>query len=260
MACMAFIPEKGFPQSSRLHVTAADEERDIRRLGLAGPVIVAPLGVTLPPLPHRKIDPGKRVFLFVSRIQQKKGLVNLVRAVASLNKRGEIGPPAVCQFRIVGPDQEGHTAELRTEAKEHGVLDYFDFAGAKYGAELADEYARADVFVLPTFSENFGVVVIDALSYGVPVITTRGAPWSEIEQFKCGWWVEVGVEPLMVALKAALDCSWEELRAMGARGRQLVESRYTWPHAADALIRGYMAQPVIATRMGLRCGESGGRT
>src|SRR5258708_4177837 len=77
-----------------------------------------------------------------------------------------------------------------------------------------------------TVSENFGLVIAEALSCGVPVITTRATPWGELEEYRCGWWIELGVEPLGWALREATGLPREVLREMGERGRELVQKRY----------------------------------
>ncbi len=88
------------------------------------------------------------------------------------------------------------------------------------------------LFVLPSFSENFGVVVAEALSYGIPVIATRGTPWADLESFGCGWWVEPGVPFLTEALRAATALGDEERAAMGERGLAYVQ-RYNWDAIAS---------------------------
>lgn len=230
---------RDFRKAVALHVTVPTEQTFVRRLGMKNPVIVAPLGVALPPVKTR-VDDGRtrRVFLFVSRVQKVKGLDNLIRAVSELRKSG-VSDGQIPLFRIVGPDQENHTAELKLLAHELGVEKDFEFAGPRYGDELSAEYERADVFVLPSRSENFSAVVADALAHAVPVITTKGTPWSEIEEFNCGWWVDVGIDPLLPALKSAMACSESDLIEMGRRGRKLIEKRYSWSRATADLIAGY---------------------
>ena len=92
--------------------------------------------------------------------------------------------------------------------------------------------------MLPTFSENFGVVVAEALSHGLPVITTRGAPWADLETHGCGWWVDIGVEPLAVALRQAMALSDDERWTMGERGRAYVQ-RYNWADIARQMADVY---------------------
>ncbi len=108
----------------------------------------------------------------------------------------------------------------------------FQFTGPVEGQAKWDLYRRADLFVLPTFSENFGISVAEALAAGVPVITTHGAPWSALPQHQCGWWVPTGAAPLAEALREATSISDDARSAMGARGRQLVQQQFLWPKIA----------------------------
>jgi len=158
-----------------LHATADSEVQDVRRLGLRQPVVVAPLGVAIDPiLPRRtRHDSDPRIALFVSRIHPKKGLVNLVNAWAAIK-------PCGWKMVVAGPDQDGHEREIKDLAETKGVAQDFEFVGAVFGKEKDRLYNQADLFVLPTHSENFGVVVLEALAAGVPVITTKGTPWSEL--------------------------------------------------------------------------------
>ena len=216
-----------------LHATAPSEVEDFRRLGLANSVLVAPLGVEQKVC--EKIAREERTLLFVSRVQRKKGLPMLLEAWAKLENELKQG----WTVRIVGPDQDNHTAELQAQSEKLRITRDFIFAGAKYDDELAAEYANADLFILPTHSENFGSVVIEALAQGVPVITTKQAPWAELQEFQCGWWVEDTVEALTAALREALRRT--DLGEMGARGQKLVAERYTWSAVCDKIIGGYQS-------------------
>ena len=212
-------------QADLLHVTAPAEVEDVRRLGLANAVAVVPLGVRLPPLRTlRRCADAPHTLLFVSRLQKKKGLLNLMDAWARVRD-------VASGWRIViaGPDQEGYLGEVLARARQRCVAESVDYVGPVYGAKKDALYAAADVFVLPSFSENFGSVVVEALAQGVPVITTKGTPWAELAARRCGWWVDIGVAPLADALRQALGLTDEERREMGARGRELVEEKYRWP-------------------------------
>jgi glycosyltransferase involved in cell wall biosynthesis len=93
------------------------------------------------------------------------------------------------------------------------------FEDGLFGAAKEAAYHEADIFVLPTLNENFGLVVAEALANGTPVISTKGAPWQGLVDNGCGWWIDHGVEPLAEALSAAMAKPQTALAAMGARGR-----------------------------------------
>ena len=137
---------------------------------------------------------------------------------------------------------EGGTAEVSNSNVQPSTSDLppdFILTGALDDEKKWDAYYRADLFVLPTYSENFGIVVAEALWAGVPVITTKGTPWKDLVDHNCGWWIEVGVEPLVEALKEAMSISPEELREMGHKGHVLVHDKYCWEAVTRAMVSGY---------------------
>lgn len=120
-----------------------------------------------------------------------------------------------------------------------GLIESLEFKEPAYG-EAKDKLLRGtDLFLLPSFSENFSNSVAEALAYGIPVITTHGAPWSEIQTNRCGWWVEVGVPGLTTALREATRMSREALADMGSRGRALMLSKPNWPQVAEMMTEVY---------------------
>ncbi len=211
--------KKDLQRAAALHVTMPNEEDDVRRMGLKNPVMVVPLGVRMPDLTPRDIAIQGRVALFVGRVARIKALPNLIGAMVMSNG---------WRLRIVGPDQEGHTEELKALAGQEGVAGRIDFVGVKYGVELTQEYLNADCFVLPSFSENFGSVVVEAMAAGLPVIASTGTPWQELVERKCGWWVANDPETLARTISEMMALTDEGRRAMGARGRKLVEEKYQW--------------------------------
>lgn len=231
-----------------LVATSEMEYANLRRLGLRQPVAVLPNGVELPAGPgggDSILEPGprggsqsaslgsdrERVLLFLSRVHPKKGLLVLVRAWQAL-------APAGWRLRIAGPDEDGHAVEVARLVEQFGLGGEIDLVGPVEGEFKVALYREADLFVLPTFSENFGVVVAEALAAGVPVITTRGAPWADLETYGCGWWIETGVSPLVDALRAATGLSDEARAAMGERGRVYVR-RYDWDAIAGETVALY---------------------
>ena len=153
--------------------TSDMEWNNLRRFGVRQPVAVIANGVELA-LPNAGVRPpsrsGERIALFMSRVHPKKGLLQLVRAWAQ-------AAPAGWRLQIAGPDEGGHWSQVEALVTRLGLRGCVNYLGAVEGERKAALFRNADLFVLPTFSENFGVVVAEALAYGVPVITTRGAPW-----------------------------------------------------------------------------------
>lgn len=212
--------------------------------------------------------PSRRA-LFVSRMHPKKGVLELVESWARVK-------PKDWQCELVytmnGDEERAYEQKVERRIRELGMSyrdkdetihsptptpnSNFIFTGPLDDNAKWDAYARADLFVLPSYSENFGIVVAEALWAGVPVITTKGTPWSELETERCGWWVELpgkgakvqGEGEQWTALDSALREATEQsnnpddrtiLPEMGRRGRRLIEAKYTWSAIAKRLIEGY---------------------
>lgn len=240
LTALALYQWRDLHSAALLHATAASEVEDIRRLGLKTEVITVPLGVTVKPrvegCVRRGADSIPKTLLFVSRVQRKKGLPNLLDAWAQMDE----GIRKKWKIRIVGPDEDGHTVELKAQSRKLAIENDVVFVGPKYGEALDQEYDAARLFVLPTHSENFGSVVIEALSHEVPVVCTKAAPWEELLTNNCGWWVEDDVGALVKVLKEACgELEDRTLAKMGQNGRKLVEEKYTWTAVAKHLMRGY---------------------
>ena len=98
--------------------------------------------------------------------------------------------------------------------------------GPLYGDSKWSFLHSGDIFVLPSYSENFGIVIAESLAIGVPVITTTSTPWKELEKFKCGWWIDLSISNLVKALNEAVNCQPEILKEMGLRGQKLIKDKY----------------------------------
>lgn len=221
-------------EARAIHCTSEAEKIACQDLGIPGPFVIAPLGVHLPESVGRAAPcPPQRTILFLGRLGEEKGLMNLLNAWHMLQQEGE-----KARLVIAGPDWLGYKAKLDAKiAADH--IEGVEFTG-NADATLKDKlYREADIFVLPSPMENFSMVVLDALAYGIPAIATKGTPWPELEKERCGWWIEQGVESLKKALREALATSISDLRRLGENGRSLAERKYQWPVIADVITTCY---------------------
>lgn len=161
----------------------------------------------------------KKQMLFMSRLHPSKGLMMLVEAIAQLR-------PTDWHITVAGPDELGHRQAVEDYARRCGVSDWFEFIGDVQGNDKWSLLPSADLFVLPSHSENFGLVVAEALYVGVPVVTTSATPWKKMTEYKCGWICQPEVADLTRVLGVALKCSDGERREMGARGARWVREEF----------------------------------
>jgi glycosyltransferase involved in cell wall biosynthesis len=169
------------------------------------------------------------VLLFYSRFHPKKGVVELIRDFAVVR-----GAHPGWHLLMVGIPEVYDVAELRALAHRAGVAEH---ATVLDGGPLLKPYPLADALVLPTFDENFGQVVAEALAHGVPVLTTTGTPWRALDEVGAGWCVEL--RSFRDALGRLMGRSREELREAGRRGREWVLAEFDWRASARKLVAFY---------------------
>ncbi|HEY3911731.1 MAG TPA: glycosyltransferase [Stellaceae bacterium] len=234
-AFWALLQGPAIRRAACLHATSEQEYEEIRGFGLTHPVAIIPNGIDLPGLPTRPMTgpATERVVLALGRIHPKKGLVGLVHAWSKV----EAGFPG-WRLRVVGPPEVGHDDELRALAMRLNLA-RVSIEGPIYGDAKTAVYRDAGLFVLPTLNENFGLTVAEALAAGVPAISTKGAPWSGLENERCGWWIDHGIEPLATALAQAMALPREALKAMGTKGREWMLRDFSWDRVAHDMLGVY---------------------
>lgn len=205
-----------------LHATADCEKENLLRLGYNNRIEVIANGIDVDSIPLKHTWERKKQILFLSRIHVKKGIEFLLEAIAAL--KNQLDGYTV---RIVGEGDEKYIRQLQERVQQLGITEMINFYGGVYGNQKWELFHEADLFVLPTYSENFGIVVAEALACGTPVLTTKGTPWTELESEHCGWCVEIGTKPIYIALECFLKLTVEELKDMGICGRNLIENKYS---------------------------------
>jgi len=203
------------------HATCESEYKDIRKLGLVQPICILPNGIDVPPL-LRPPTSGRRRLLFLGRIHPMKGVTTLLHAWRAIQHRFRDW-----ELHVVGPDDNGHLADVRALVGAL-KLDRLVLSAPLYGTDKLNAYRAADLFVLPTYSENFGMTVAEALAAGTPAVVTVGAPWSRLPDEGAGWSIEIGVDPLVACLETALSSSPRRLAEIGRAGHRWMAREFVW--------------------------------
>ncbi|UXI70700.1 glycosyltransferase [Tahibacter amnicola] len=214
-----------------LHATSPMEYEDIRRAGWRRPVAVVPNGIDIPALSVAKEDAAMRRLLFLGRIHPIKRLDRLLESWRQL----QFAHPD-WELVIAGKGAPAYIEGLKRQAFRCGLL-RCHFSGPVIGPAKNRMLAGSDLLVLPSASENFGMVVAESLASGVPVVTTHGAPWSGLAERGCGWWVSA--DGITTALDEAMRCSPGTLRQMGSAGRAWMAEDFSWPIVAARLVESY---------------------
>lgn len=230
--------------ASCLHALSMAEAEAIRRFGLRNPIAMVPNGISTSWLSslgdpdafrvRHSIPREKRILLFLSRITPKKGLPMFVEC---LRNAGNCLADWV--FVIAGTDEFRHEEEVAALVNQYGLTKSVKFVGPLFGKEKRNAFAAADAFLLPSYSEGWPMVVLEALGAGVPVLTTTATPLPDLESVGAGWRVQPSTEPMMEALSNMLMTPRSVLQEMGARGRRLVVEHFTWDVAAARLCSVY---------------------
>ena len=230
-------------KQARCHITTSEAEaQNLQDLGLGVPIATVPNGVDVPEErprgvgsgAERAVRGGLRTALFLGRIYPIKGLPMLIEAWARARPDGWI-------LRIAGPDEAGHQKQVERAVTAAGLGQVVSFTGPLAYGMKKSAFFDAELFVLPTHSESFGIVVGEALAHGLPVLTTTGAPWSILPDSGCGWWVDATVDGITEGLRRATILDPETLRSMGAKGRALVSAKFGWKRVADRMLSTYEA-------------------
>jgi len=226
--------------AASIHVTSETESAELSRFALTMPrVINIPNGISLTEgAPAATISSDvealighRALILFLGRVHWKKGLDRLIPALTAI-------PDA--HLAIVGNDEEGLLPGLEALVERHGLRGRVSFLPRV--VDRADKerlMAAAKVFALPSYSENFGNTVLEAMALGCPVLVTPEVGAAEIVLESGGGRVASG-DPAAFgqALRELLDSP--DRVEIGARGRRFVVERFGWPNIAERMEKAYM--------------------
>ena len=233
--CWSLYVKRDVNSAAVVHATSEREMTDLWKIGVSRPVALVSNAADLPledACANHDVAKSHRRALFLSRIHAKKGLLMLLEAWHQVR-------PMNWRLSIAGIDEDGYWGVVKQKIINLGLDKDVDYIGSVYGEDRQNVYKSADLFVFPSYTENYGLVIAEALASCLPVITTTGTPWREIKELNCGWWIEPTVGAVTEALRAAVELSPGERRAMGDRGRKLIAENHSWDSASERMEQVY---------------------
>jgi glycosyltransferase involved in cell wall biosynthesis len=201
-----------------LHVTSPLEADAVAALLPTNKLVLMPLGIELP-APLEPPQSRRQEIIYLGRLHPLKGISILLQAWQLARQPG-------WGLQLIGPCDDVYQQQLTQEIANLQIGDTVSFAGPLYGADKDQALLQSAVLVLPSFTENFGMVVVEALAHGLPVITTEGTPWRQITEKACGWVTPPQAQSLADALRSAMNTPMLELGNMGERGRAWMQSSF----------------------------------
>lgn len=225
-------------RADMFHATSEKEYEEIRAAGYKQPVAIVPIGMEVPEgtkgLGIRDwglegVGSRLRRVAFFGRLHKVKAVDRLVRAWELLNRTIEQSNNRTIlnwELVIAGPDC-GARGELEQYISARKIP-RVRFVGEINGSDKYEFLSSAALYVLPSFTENFGVTVAEALACGTPAIASTGTPWQGVQDNQCGWWVENTPEVLEETLREAMSLSDDERAAMGESGKEWIRRDFSW--------------------------------
>lgn len=232
---------KDINRADCLHVTCNAEMEYVRQFGYRGAIAIIPNPANLPGY-LTEIAAAKpsfwecnrlKQFGFLGRLHPIKKIENLLYGMAELPNSQD------CELVIMGKGDDAYEQFLRSETKRLGLEDRVKFHGFVNGIEKYEQLAQLACLFVPSDFENFGMIVTEALSVGTPVMASLGTPWEELNTLGCGWWTDRTPENIAQVMQQVMEMPVAELLAMGEKGRQLVQKKYTAPQVARQMQRMY---------------------
>jgi len=228
IALLAF-QKNAIENASFMHATSEMEMQDLRSLGFRVPIAVIPNGVDTPATGRALLETLPRRIIYMGRIAPLKRIDQLIQAwtlIASERPNWSL--------HIIG---EGDADYRRKLEAMHAPRTTFE--GGIYGNARDEWYRRAELLVLPSYAENFGMVVAESLAHGTTVIASKGTPWQSLNEKRCGWWTECDAKALSETLRHVTSLPSTELHARGVIGRTWMKESFGWPRVGEQMTEAY---------------------
>lgn len=225
---LALYQMKDLQRSACIYTTADMEAQHVKELGVKAPCVVIPNGIETDGYPCRtSMEVVKKQVLFLSRIHVKKGIELLIDAWQRLHTDFPDW-----KLMIVGNGESAYIDTLRQRIAEASLNDCVMLHDPVFGNDKVQLYQSSALFVLPSFSENFGMAIAEAMCCGVPVITTKNCPWEMLNETQIGWCIDLSVDELEKTLREALKMDVETLYDKGQKSSAWVIEHFDYRNVA----------------------------
>jgi glycosyltransferase involved in cell wall biosynthesis len=168
--------------------------------------------------------------LFIGRLDPKKGIESLLKACSLVDSA------LPWRLAIAGWGPPGYVSHLKEQIPALGLGGRVEILGPVLSEAKKGLFECSDVALVPSYTENFGIVVAEALAHGVPVIASKGTPWSRLEDMRCGVWVDNDPESLADAIRSI---NTMPLQDMGRRGREWMQNEFSWRSVTNQMLALY---------------------
>ena len=211
-------------KSACVFTTAKMEAEHVSNLGITTCKAVIPNGIETDAYPCKtSVEGVKKQVLFLSRVHVKKGIELLFEAWKRLHS-----DYVDWQLLVIGNGEAEYIHSLENRVESLGLKDSIKILPPVFGEAKIKVYQESALFCLPSFSENFGMVIAEAMSCGTPVITTTNCPWEILNETDTGWCVDLSVDNLERALREAMEMDANALYDMGQRASKLIYDNFDY--------------------------------
>jgi len=213
-----------------MHVTSEHESRETSARFPKVRMAMIPNGVDVPANLDRTKRRGNLRLLFIGRLDPKKGIESLLAACSLVDSH------LPWHLAIAGWGAPAYVSQLKERIDELGMKKKVDLMGEVLENAKKRLFENSDVALVPSHTENFAIVVAEALAHGVPVIASKGTPWNRLEEMKCGLWVDNDPPILADAIRSINTMPLEE---MGLLGREWMQKEFSWRSVSEKMLNLY---------------------
>ena len=209
--------------SDVVHATCKAEAENLINYSVSSKIEIIPHGIENNKKLLKKDNSDKiKKIIFFSRIHVKKGILELIDCWKQLDKE------IPWQLDIYGPvSDENYFKLMLKRIRINNLENKIFYKGSVFEKQNKDQiFKNANAFILPSKSENFGISIGEALSHGLPVLTTNETPWKLIDEYKAGYIFPFSKENITTYLNKLFSLNDEALYQMGLNSQKLINENY----------------------------------